>query len=168
MSNIEFWVKSTIKMQGIEVRKGQEKDVKGLLELIRELAEYEKSLDQVIVTEEVLLEDGFGDEKMFEFYVAVLGNQIIGIALYYYKYSTWKGRCVYLEDIVVSKSHRRKGVGRMLFDKVRDETIEIGAKRMEWQVLNWNDPAIAFYKGLGAHFDDEWLNVKLADDQLIS
>lgn len=155
-------------MQGIEVRKGQEKDVKGLLELIRELAEYEKSLDQVIVTEEVLLEDGFGDEKMFEFYVAVLGNQIIGIALYYYKYSTWKGRCVYLEDIVVSKSHRRKGVGRMLFDKVRDETIEIGAKRMEWQVLNWNDPAIAFYKGLGAHFDDEWLNVKLADDQLIS
>lgn len=155
-------------MEAIEIRKGEEKDVKSLLGLITELAIYENAPNEVEVTEDILMQDGFGPNSIFEFYVASINEQIVGIALYYIKYSTWKGKCVYLEDIVVSELHRRKGIGKLLFDSVKQVAVEKKVKRLEWQVLNWNSPAIAFYKSLDAQFDDEWINVKLSGNQLCS
>jgi len=153
-------------MSQVVIRKGTEEDVCGLLDLIKELAAYERAADEVEVTTEQLLEDGFGENSIYEFYVAELKEKIVGIALYYHKYSTWKGRCIYLEDIVVQLVHRRAGIGKLLFEAVRREAVLLKAKRMEWQVLDWNKSAIDFYKSLDAHFDNEWINVKLAGKQL--
>jgi GNAT superfamily N-acetyltransferase len=105
-------------------------------------------------------EDGFGENKIFEFFVAELGETVVGLALYYYKYSTWKGRCLYLEDIIVSEKYRRHGIGSLLFDKVVDVANTQKVRRMEWQVLDWNESAIAFYKKHQAILDYEWVNAK--------
>ena len=153
-------------MSKVVIRKGTKEDVYSLLSLVKELAAYEKAADEVEITSDQLLEDGFGTNSIYEFYVAELGEEVVGIALYYHKYSTWKGRCIYLEDIVVNQSQRRLGIGRLLFEAVRKEAVLIKAKRMEWQVLDWNEPAIEFYKSLDAHFDHEWINVKLTGQQL--
>lgn len=143
------------------VRKGERKDVGQLLKLIQELADYEKAPNEVIITEEILLKDGFGPDKIFDFYVADHGGEILGIALYYTKYSTWKGRCLFLEDIIVSEQHRRKGIGELLFKQVVEAAEKAGVKRLEWQVLDWNKPAIEFYKKHESLFEPEWINCKL-------
>ncbi|UTW63535.1 GNAT family N-acetyltransferase [bacterium SCSIO 12741] len=153
-------------MQSIEIRKGKEEDVSALLGLITELAIYEKAGDQVEVTEEDLRRDGFGDHPIFEFFVALEGDRIAGIALYYTKYSTWKGPCLFLEDIVVREEDRRKGIGSRLFNAVIQVAKSRHVKRMEWQVLDWNEPAIQFYKKYQADINDEWLNGRLVYDQL--
>ena len=104
---------------------------------------------------------------MFGFFVADTGSEgIIGIALYYVKYSTWKGRCIFLEDIIVTEKHRQKGIGRLLFDEVARVARDLKVKRLEWQVLDWNEPAIRFYKKLNAVLDPEWINCKLTGEQL--
>jgi GNAT superfamily N-acetyltransferase len=90
----------------------------------------------------------------------------MGIALFYQKYSTWKGRCLFLEDLVVSEKHRRLGIGKALFDKLVAEARTLGSMRLEWQVLGWNEPAIQFYKKINAQLDGEWINCKLDKDQL--
>lgn len=148
------------------LRKGTAQDIPALLKLIQELADYEKAPNEVEVTEEILLNDGFGENKVFDFFVLEDDNEVIGIALYYIKYSTWKGKCVFLEDLVVSLKHRRKGYGGLLFDAVALEAAKLKVKRMEWQVLDWNDSAIDFYKKKQAHLDPEWINGKLVYDQL--
>jgi GNAT superfamily N-acetyltransferase len=145
----------------VEIRVGTPSDIPDLLRLIQELADYEKAPNEVVVTEEILLEDGFGDNAIFEFFVAEHKSQILGIALYYTKYSTWKGRCLFLEDIIVTRSARQKGIGTLLMKAVIEQARVRKVKRLEWQVLNWNTPAIEFYKKINASIDDEWLNGRM-------
>jgi GNAT superfamily N-acetyltransferase len=105
---------------------------------------------------------------VFDFFVAELDNEIVGIALYYYKYSTWKGRCIYLDDIVVTEKHRQKGIGMALIKALIKVAKQEKVRKLEWQVLKWNTPAIEFYKKLNTLFDDEWLNCKLTFQQIQS
>lgn len=150
----------------IEIRKGTQTDITQALTLVKELAAYEKAPDEVEVTPEEMLEWGFGADKQFEFFVALNDNVIVGLALYYFKYSTWKGKCLFLEDIIVTESQRGKGIGKLLFDKVVEVSKEMKVRRMEWQVLDWNIPAIEFYKKYDATLDGEWVNCKLTNHQL--
>ncbi len=145
----------------IHLRKGTPSDIPELLNLIKELAAYEREPNAVIVTEEILLEDGFGSNKIFDFLVAEKDGKVAGIALYYTKYSTWKGRCLYLEDIIVKESERMQGIGSLLLKELISISEKAGVKRLEWQVLNWNEPAINFYKKHKTLIDDEWLNCKI-------
>ena len=137
-----------------------------MLKLVKELAIYEKAPDEVTVTIEEMEEDGFGASPIFKFFVAEADNIIVGISLYYIKYSTWKGKCVFLEDIIVTESHRKYGIGKKLFDEVVKVAKEMKARRMEWQVLEWNEPAIKFYEKVNSHFDGEWVNCKLSGEQI--
>jgi GNAT superfamily N-acetyltransferase len=150
----------------IEIRKGTEADVPQALQLVKELAAYEKAGDEVEVTTEEMLNWGFGADKQFDFYVAIDNGTTVGLALYYYKYSTWKGKCLFLEDIIVTESQRGKGIGKLLFDKIVKVAKEQKVRRMEWQVLDWNTPAIEFYKNYDAVLDGEWVNCKLTNQQL--
>jgi GNAT superfamily N-acetyltransferase len=150
----------------IEIRKGTEADIPQALQLVKELALYEKAPDEVEVTPEEMVDWGFGANKQFDFFVAIENGVILGLALYYYKYSTWKGKCLFLEDIIVTEPQRGRGLGKLLFDKVVQVSKEQKVRRMEWQVLDWNTPAIEFYKKYNATLDGEWLNCKLTNHQL--
>jgi len=145
----------------IVVRKGRKEDIPSILGLIRELAEYEKALEEVVNTAEDMEKDGFGPEPVFRSMVAEAGGRIAGAAVYFIKYSTWKGKGVYLDDIVVTAPLRGKGIGSKLFEAVMDDARAMGARQMHWQVLDWNEPAIRFYRKYDARFDDEWINCKL-------
>ncbi len=147
----------------IKVRKAQKKDMPSVLALIKELASYEKAPKEVKVTVKELEKDGFGKQKVFSCFVAHdKNNKIIGIALYYIKYSTWKGKCIYLDDIIVTESMRGQGIGKLLFDAVIAVAKKMKVRKLEWQVLEWNKPAINFYKKYRTIFDDEWINCKLS------
>jgi GNAT superfamily N-acetyltransferase len=148
------------------LRRGQESDLPRVLALIQELAVYEREPDAVTNTLEMMRQDGFGPTPIFGFFVLESGDDLIGLALFYTAYSTWKGRMLYLEDLVVTEAARRGGYGRQLFDAVVAEAQRTGAQRMKWQVLDWNEPAIAFYKKLGATIESEWLNGNLSADEL--
>lgn len=150
----------------ISIRTGTKQDIPGALNLVKELASYEKAPNEVEVTIEEMINWGFGADKQFDFFVAEEHHHIIGIALYYYKYSTWKGKCLFLEDIIVTESQRQRGIGKLLFNEVVKVAKADGVKRMEWQVLEWNTPAIEFYKKYQSHFDGEWVNCKLTNHQL--
>ena len=145
----------------ITVRQSQKEDMPKVLEYIQELATYEKAPDEMINTVENLEKDGFGDNKVFDCIVAEIENKVVGFALYYTGYSTWKGRTLYLEDFLVSEDYRRKGIGKLLFDEVVLEAKRRGVKRMDWQVIDWNEPAIKFYKKNNATIEKEWYNGKL-------
>jgi GNAT superfamily N-acetyltransferase len=149
-----------------QIRKGEAKDLPATLGLIKELAEYEKAKDEVEVTLEQMEAWAFGPHPVFDFFVATVNNEVKGMALYYYKYSTWKGRCLFLEDLIVTEKARGNGYGKLLFDEVVKVAKQKKVKRLEWQVLEWNDPAISFYKKYNSKFDPEWINCKLTDDQL--
>jgi len=155
-------------MKTFKIRVGTEADLPRVLELVKELAVYEKAPNEVEVTLPEMLNWGFGKDKIFEFFVAEDAHTIVGIALYYYKYSTWKGKCLFLEDIIITESHRRYGLGTKLFDEVVKVAKEGKVRRMEWQVLEWNEPAINFYKKYNAVMDPEWINGKLTFEQLQS
>jgi GNAT superfamily N-acetyltransferase len=148
------------------VRKGRKDDIPGVLRLIKELATYEKAPLEVTNTEADMERDGFGTNPVFRLLVAESENLIIGIAIYFVKYSTWKGKGVYLDDIVVSERFRGRNVGWKLFNAVIEDCNSIGAKQLHWQVLDWNEPAIKFYKKYDASFDLEWVNCKLTEQQL--
>lgn len=150
----------------IVIRTGTKADIPFALNLVKELAVYEKAPNEVEVTIEEMTEWGFGTDKQFDFFVAAENEVIVGLALYYYKYSTWKGKCLFLEDIIVTESQRGKGLGKLLFDKVVQVSKEQKVRRMEWQVLDWNTPAIEFYKKYDANLDGEWVNCKLTNNQL--
>lgn len=150
----------------IKIRKGTPRDISAALSLIQELAIYEKAEKEVAVTEASMLEDGFGDQSLFEFFVAEQAGEILGIAVYFYTYSTWKGRVLYLEDLVVRESMRRQGIGKLLFDALVRQAKEVGAVRLCWQVLDWNEPAIKFYEKINAHLDGEWINCKFTKEDL--
>lgn len=152
----------------IAIRKAGKEDLPAILSLIKELAEYEKAAGEVSVTLEELEDDGFGELPLFEAIVAEgKDGEILGMAFYYKAYSTWKGKCIYLEDIIVKQSYRRKGIGKKLFDKVMESAYQWGAKRLMWQVLDWNTPAIEFYKKVyQAEISSEWLNGRLSRKQM--
>ena len=132
-----------------------------VLELIKELALYEKAPDEVLISEETLLAEGFGPNKLFDTLVAETDNEIVGMLLYYPVFSTWKGRSIYLEDFVVADSHRRKGIGQLLIDALVQEARAAQAKKIRWQVLDWNSPAIEFYKKINATLENSWIDCTL-------
>ncbi len=149
-----------------KVRKAEKKDAAEILRLIKELAEYEKALQEVKVSLEELENDGFGPNAIYSAFVAEAEGKIVGMALYYIKYSTWKGKSIYLDDIVVNEKYRRYGIGGKLFEEVVKVTKAMGARKMDWQVLDWNEPAISFYKKYKTVFSDEWVNCTLHEKQL--
>lgn len=142
----------------ITVRRAVKEDCPRLLELIHELAEYERAPQEVTVTLEHFRESGFGKNPVWWTFVAEVNGKVEGFALYYVRYSTWKGQAMYLEDILVTKEMRGKGIGKLLFDRLVEEAKEKGWNRILWQVLDWNEPAINFYKKYDATFDGEWVN----------
>ena len=145
----------------ISIRRAVIEDCPRLLELITELAIYEKAPDDVTVTLEHFTESGFGEKPVWWAFVAEQDGVIYGFALYYIRYSTWKGQAMYLEDIIVTESMRGKKIGKLLFDKLIEEAKEKKFNRIIWQVLDWNEPAINFYKKFNAEFDAEWLNCRI-------
>jgi GNAT superfamily N-acetyltransferase len=147
-------------------RIGEKKDLPRVLELIKELATYEKAPHEVINTVALMEQDGFGANPIYGFFVAENENIIVGISLYYWRYSTWKGKRLYLEDIIVTEKERGSGIGKLLFDRTMQKALEENCSGMMWQVLEWNEPAINFYKKYGARLDDEWTNCTLEADQI--
>jgi len=135
-----------------------------VLELIKELAVFEKEPDAVIVTEEQLIKDGFKGHPYFKCFVAETDRQIEGIALVFIRYSTWKGKALHLEDLIVNKEMRGSGMGTALLDTVVKFGAELGVKRISWEVLNWNTPAIDFYNQKGASIMEEWKLVHLNEE----
>ena len=140
------------------IRRAEKKDCVRLLELIQELADYEKAPQEVTVSLEHFEESGFGEKPVWWAFVAEMNGKVEGFALYYIRYSTWKGQCLYLEDFLVTEKLRGQGAGKLLFDRVIEEAKERGYNRMVWQVLDWNEPAINFYKKYNATLDPEWVN----------
>ena len=142
------------------VRPAKKEDCKAAHALIKELAIYEKAEEEMTLSLQKLEEDGFGENAIYDLLVAEKEGEVIGIALFYEKYSTWKGRSIYLEDLIVTEKYRGIGAGKALFLAVAQEAKKRNSGRMEWQVLDWNEPAIQFYKSAGAELDEEWINCK--------
>ena len=153
-------------MDKIIIRKGRKEDLSDVLRLVYELADFEKAPDAVTNTIADMEADGFGPHPVFEFYVAEVNQEIAGIALYYIKYSTWKGKGLYLDDLIVTEKLRGKGIGKKLLDAFMLEAQKADAKQVHWQVLDWNTPAIDFYKKVGASIEAEWLDCKMSDEQI--
>ena len=145
----------------IIIRKAVRKDCARMMELIQELATYEKAPDQVTVSLSHFEESGFGANPVWWAFVAEAQGVVIGMALYYIRYSTWKGQRMYLEDILVTEDMRGQKIGSQLMDALIVEAKEKGFMGMNWQVLDWNEPAINFYKKYNANFDPEWVNCSI-------
>lgn len=151
----------------VAIRAATEADVPQILAFIRALAAYEREPDAVIATEEGLLRDGFGPNPFFECLMAELDGVPAGFALYFFNYSTWLGRPgIYLEDLFVLPEFRSLGIGKSLLQKVAAIALEKNCLRLQWEVLDWNTPAIDFYRAMGAEFLDEWRNVRVSGDAL--
>ena len=151
----------------LTVRKAVAADVPLILAFVRSLAEYERGLEEVTATEEGLLRDGFGSRPFYECLIAELDGEPAGFALFFFNYSTWKGRPgVYLEDLFVQPRLRGKGIGKALLQRVAAFAVENGCQRLQWEVLDWNTPAIEFYRAMGAEFLDEWRNVRVSGETL--
>jgi ribosomal protein S18 acetylase RimI-like enzyme len=148
-------------MDEVLIRKAVPEDCAAMLELVKELADYEKALHEVTLTLEDFIEDGFGKSPVWGAFVAELDGKIVGISLYYDRYSTWKGRRLYLEDLVVAEKLRGKQIGKKLFEATLGYGKSNHYSGMVFQVLNWNESAINFYKKYSPKFDDEWLNVSI-------
>ncbi|MEN9346193.1 MAG: hypothetical protein RLZZ60_1662 [Bacteroidota bacterium] len=142
----------------VKIRKADITDVPAILALIQELAVFEKAPEQVVNTIAQLEHDGFGASPLYICFVAELQDQIIGMSFCYTRYSTWKGPCLYLEDLIVTEAYRGKGYGKLLFEYTLQYAKSHHYKRLQWQVLDWNESAIDFYKGFNSQFDAEWLN----------
>lgn len=147
--------------RGVRIREARPVDVPGIHRLILELAEFERALEKVEITESRLLEDGFGENPLYTCFVAEEQEVIVGIALVYFRYSTWKGRCLYLEDLIVTANRRGHGLGKALLSRCTDYARQTDSRLMIWQVLDWNTEAIEFYKALGAELQPEWVNCVL-------
>ncbi|MDO6596520.1 GNAT family N-acetyltransferase [Oceanihabitans sp. 2_MG-2023] len=146
------------------IRDAIKSDVKQILDLIVELAVFEKEPNAVEVTIKDLEEDGFGDTPVFKCFVAEFNNEIAGIALVYNRYSTWKGKIIHLEDLIVSEKHRGKGLGTLLLNQVVIYGNQLGVKRINWEVIDWNQPAIDFYEQKGAKVLRDWDVVQLDEN----
>tara|TARA_B100000315_G_C14482055_1_gene543367 strand:+ start:351 stop:827 length:477 start_codon:yes stop_codon:yes gene_type:complete len=149
-----------------QVRKATKNDMPSVLKLINELAVYEREPDAVEVTVADLERDGFSDQPLFNCFVAEAEDKIVGMALFYNRYSTWKGKTIHLEDLIVNEDYRGKGIGVQLYKKVMQFALEENIKRVEWVVLDWNTPAVNFYKNTGASVFSEWDTVQFDQDSI--
>jgi GNAT superfamily N-acetyltransferase len=155
-------------MADIIIRKGTKEDLPAALDLIKELALYEKAPHEVINTVQQMEIDGFGANPIFGFFVGENERGVVGISIYYWRYSTWKGKRLYLEDIVVTEKERGAGIGKLLFDRTMQHALDENCSGMMWQVLDWNEPAINFYKKYyQAKLDNEWINCSLERSEII-
>ena len=145
----------------VHIRKAEKSDAASILFLIRELAIFEKEPQAVIVTQAQIERDGFGDRPLFECFVAEVADQVAGMALYYPRYSTWKGPTFHLEDLIVTEPMKGKGIGTQLYKAFIEYAHEVGVERVEWAVLDWNLPAIEFYQKSGATVLDDWRTVQM-------
>ena len=144
------------------IRKAVKEDCSRMMELIQELAIYEKAPDEVTVSFDHFVESGFGDNPVWWAFVAEADGKVQGFALYYIRYSTWNGQRMYLEDLLVTEELREQGMGKLLFDKLIEEAKSKKYSGIAWQVLDWNEPAINFYKKLdGVNFDSGWINCSM-------
>ena len=146
------------------IRKATKYDMRSVLDLIQELATFEKEPDAVLVTVDDLIRDGFSEKPLFNCLVAEVENTIIGIALYYYRYSTWKGKTIHLEDLIVSENQRGTGAGFALYSEIIAQGKRDNVRRIEWNVLDWNTPAIEFYNKTGAKMLDDWRVVQMDEE----
>ena len=150
----------------ITIREGIKKDLPTVLELIKELADFENARDQVTITLEDLEKDGFGGNPWYWFLVAEKDNEIVGLSFYWIRYSTWKGKFLFLEDFVIKEEYKRQGIGSKLFEETIKVCQKLNLNGMIWQVLDWNTSAIKFYKKYNANISKEWLNGKLTNNQI--
>lgn len=149
------------KLRLMIIRQGKKEDMASVLELIQELADFEKEPDAVVISVKDLERDGFSENPLFKTFVAEVDNEIIGIALYYYRYSTWKGKTIHLEDLVVKANKRGTGAGFALYSEIIKQGKKDNVRRIEWNVLDWNTNAIDFYKKSGAKVLDDWKVVQM-------
>ncbi|HEX2847927.1 MAG TPA: GNAT family N-acetyltransferase [Chitinophagaceae bacterium] len=145
----------------VTIRRAVKEDCPRLMELVQELAEYEKAPEEVTVGFDHFEQSGFGPNPVWWAFVAEVDGRVEGFALYYIRYSTWKGQRLYLEDLIVTEKMRGKGLGKILFDRLIEEVKEKGFSGMVWQVLDWNEPAINFYKKYNAKLDGGWINCSI-------
>lgn len=141
------------------VRRGTPADIPAAFSLVKELAIYERALELLVNTPEKMARDM--ENKLFDFVVAETDDTIVGMSLFYFRYSTWKGKRLYMEDIIVTESYRGNGIGKLLFDGTVKIAKEMECTGMMWQVLDWNTSAVNFYRKYGTSFDDEWINCNL-------
>jgi len=148
----------------IKLVKAQPNFLKGCLHLIQELAEYEKAPNEVVLTLEVFEQDFLAQK--FDAWLAIAENTVVGMALFYPIYSTWKGASLHLEDLIVQKNYRQNGIGHLLFEKVIETAKQLEVGRLQWQVLDWNNPAISFYNKYPVSYESVWLTVKISKETL--
>ena len=148
----------------MKIRKGTPQDMPDVLALITELAVFEKEPDAVVISTEDLVRDGFSENPLFHTFVAEVNNEIIGVALYYYRFSTWKGKTIHLEDLIVKENNRGTGAGFALYSEIIKQGKKDNVRRMEWNVLDWNTPAIDFYEKSGAKVLEDWRVVHMDEN----
>ena len=148
------------------IRKGNPEDMEAVLGLIQELAAFEKEPDAVLITVDDITRDGFGEVPLFQVFVAEVDSEIVGIALYYYRYSTWKGKTIHLEDLVVKDKMRGTGLGYALYSEIIKQGKKDKVRRIEWNVLDWNTPAIEFYEKSGAKVLGDWRVAQMSEDAI--
>ena len=148
--------------ESFKIRKARKADMKAVLGLINDLAVFEKAPNALIVTENDLVKDGFGKSPLFNVFIAEVKKEVVGMALIYTGYSTWKGKLIYLDDLIVKEEYRNRGIGKLLLDKVIEYATKRKARVLKWQVLRWNKDAIRFYnKYDSVVYDDEWVDCKM-------
>ena len=150
----------------MNIRKGNKEDMTGVLELIQELAEFENEPEAVLITVDDLIRDGFGANPLFHVFVAEVEKEIVGIALYYYRYSTWKGKIIHLEDLVVKDKMRGTGLGYALYSEIIKQGKKDNVRRIDWHVLDWNVPAIEFYEKSGAKVLKNWYLAQMDENAI--
>ena len=148
------------------IRKALKKDAKAILNLIQQLATFEKEPDAVEVTVADIEHNGFGENPLFYVFIAEVDGKVVGMALYYYRYSTWKGKTIHLEDLIVEPTMRKKNIGGLLYTEVMKQAAKEKVRRVEWVVLDWNTPARDFYIKTGAKILKDWETVQMEEDGL--
>lgn len=149
------------------IRKGKKEDMPAVLSLIQELATFEREPNAVVVTVDELVRDGFSKNPLFQTFIAEHKDEIVGMALFYNRYSTWKGKSIHLEDLIVKENKRQLGIGNALYQEVLKYAYQEKVRRVEWVVLDWNTPAIDFYKKSGAIILDDWKTVHMTEENLV-
>lgn len=150
----------------MKIRKAEKTDMPAVLELIQELAIFENEPQAVEISVETLQKEGFSENPLFNCFIAEKEGEILGAALFYFRFSTWKGRIVHLEDLIVRESERGKGIGQALYDRVMQFAFDMGIKRVSWEVLDWNEGAIKFYERTGAKIMKDWRVVHMDEKGL--